>query len=58
MTNLETIRTMSKVELASFLCDLFSADGCNDLCPGRKYCRLMYKGLLDWLDTEAGECDE
>lgn len=58
MTNLEKIRTMSREELANWLCNLFGADACTAKCPGFEFCRLRHKGLLDWLDAEAGECDE
>lgn len=56
MTNLEWIRSASREQLANFLCNFFGADDCDDKCPGSQYCRVMHKGLLDWLDMEA--CDE
>lgn len=58
MTNLEKIRTSSREDLAKFLCDLFSADGCYEKCPGSRHCRFGHKGLLYWLDMEENECDE
>ena len=55
MTNLERIQTMSKEELAAFLCNLF--ENCTEKCPGFEYCRKGYKGLKSWLDMEADEDD-
>lgn len=56
MTNLEWIQSMSREELADFLCGYMGAESCSEItCPGYDYCRMRHKGLLDWLSMEADE---
>lgn len=58
MTNEEQIKTMSRYDLAHFLCDLMSADDCDNRCPASNYCSKGYNGMITWLEMETGYPDE
>ena len=58
ITNAERIRAMSDVELALWLCDLFSVDTCYTHCPGCDFCNAaggLSNGLKKWLQQPAEE---
>lgn len=54
-TEQERIQTMSRKELARFLCSLMDADDCNDKCPARNYCWANHNGMEEYLSRPAEE---
>lgn len=52
-TNFENIKAMTIDELAAFLCNLFDADGCFNLCPAHSHCLHGHTGMKDWLESEV-----
>ena len=54
-TELERIQTMDKKDLALFLCNLMSADGCYTRCPAKEYCSSGRNGMAAYLSSPAKE---
>lgn len=50
MTRMEHIQSLTKEELAAFLCEI-NGDDC-DKCVATEECRDYHKGFLDWLEEE------
>lgn len=54
-TNEEHIRTMSRKDLARFLCALMNSDDCDERCPAREYCYPGHNGMEEYLSSPAEE---
>ena len=54
-TNGDHIRAMDDKELSDWICSIMTSECCDRTCPGREFCELGHKGLLDWLQATYKE---
>lgn len=59
MTNLEALRTVSKEDVATILCNIVQESSQTDdfceCCVASQFCSYKHKGFIDWLDQENKE---
>lgn len=55
LTNGDRIRAMDNKEMSEWLCSIMVSECCDRTCPGREFCELGHKGLLDWLQATYKE---
>ena len=54
-TNADRIRAMRDDQLAEWLCNLMTAECCDQRCPARDICSLGNNGLVKWMKQPAEE---
>ena len=58
MTNRQWIQSMNEDDLALFLCNLMTREGCDKACPAREICSSGKNGLRQWVRLAADIPDE